>query len=104
MLDSATAKHDHSHLQNRFGVIPTPKKLDADEGFSGDGMTIAFLDSGFYPHPDITDRVKAFHDIQSEERLLTDIVEPKGHHWHGTDGRFVRGRRTPVGRYLSRPG
>jgi len=29
-------------------ALPTPLRLDADERFRGRGITIAFLDSGFY--------------------------------------------------------
>ena len=39
--------------QNDF-VLPTPLRMDADERFTGRGVTIAFLDSGFYAHPDLT--------------------------------------------------
>lgn len=76
--------HAHTHAQNRLAVIPTAEKLKADLRFSGLGVTIAFLDSGFYPHPDFIDRVVKFHDVAGEERALTAIREPKGHHWHGT--------------------
>lgn len=76
--------HEHSHSQNRFAVIPTADKLDADRRYSGRGVTMAFLDSGFFPHPDIVDRVIAFHDIHGEENSFTDIIEPQSHHWHGT--------------------
>lgn len=77
-------KHDHVHSPNRFAVIPTSEKLSANERFSGKGIRIAFLDSGFFPHPDIIDRVAAFHDISGEDRSLNSILEPKAHHWHGT--------------------
>ena len=77
-------KHEHSHSQNRYAVIPTPEKLDSDPRFRGRGVTIAFLDSGFYPHPDIADRVVTFHDVTGAEKSLDKIVEPAGHHWHGT--------------------
>lgn len=76
--------HEHSHAQNRFAVIPTADKLTASRDFSGLGVTIAFLDSGFYPHPDFVDRVVVFHDVTGDERSLDAIREPKGHHWHGT--------------------
>jgi serine protease AprX len=76
-------RHAHTHAQNRFAVIPTAEKLGADPRFTGHGMTIAFLDSGFYPHPDFADRVIKFHDIFGEEKSLKTI-EPKAHHWHGT--------------------
>src|SRR5512141_3028654 len=39
--------------QNAF-VLPTPLRMDADERFTGRGVTMAFLDSGFYAHPDLT--------------------------------------------------
>jgi serine protease AprX len=76
--------HEHSHAQNRFAVIPTADKLGAGRDFTGRGVIIAFLDSGFYPHPDFADRIVVFHDVTGEERSLDAIREPKGHHWHGT--------------------
>jgi len=82
--DRAEPAHDHSHEQNRFAVIPTAEKLNADPAYAGGGVTIAFLDSGFYPHPDFASRVVAFHDISGEEQSLYDIAEPQAHHWHGT--------------------
>ncbi len=87
MLDAnffQTNKHEHTHAQNRFAVIPTAEKLNANPKFTGKGVCIAFLDSGFYPHADFAERVVAFHDIAAEERSFHSILEPKGHHWHGT--------------------
>lgn len=87
MLDTISTNsvpHAHTHAPNRLSVIPTAEKLKADRRFSGRGVTIAFLDSGFFPHPDFIDRVIAFHDVSGEERALMAIHEPKGHHWHGT--------------------
>lgn len=76
--------HDHTHAQNRFAVIPTAEKLNADTSLTGLGVTIAFLDSGFYPHPDFANRVVAFHDVTGDERSNNKITEPAPHHWHGT--------------------
>lgn len=76
-------EHAHTHAQNRFAVIPTAEKLNANQNFTGKGVTIAFLDSGFYPHPDFAERVVKFHDISGEEKSLKSI-KPKGYHWHGT--------------------
>ncbi len=76
--------HEHSHAQNRFAVIPTAEKLRASSDFSGRGVTIAFLDSGFYPHADFADRIVAFHDVTAGESSLDEIHQPKEHHWHGT--------------------
>lgn len=76
--------HKHTHAQNRFAVIPTAEKLNADLRFAGKGVTIAFLDSGFYPHPDFVGRVLEFYDVAGEESLLDGMMAPRGHHWHGT--------------------
>lgn len=76
--------HEHEHRQNRFSVIPIAEKLKAERELSGKGVTIAFLDSGFYPHPDFAGRVKAFKDIAGEEDSFGSSSEPQGHHWHGT--------------------
>lgn len=76
--------HKHRHDQNRFAVIPTAEKLNARREFTGKGVCIAFLDSGFFPHPDFAERVIAFTDISGEEKSFENINEPKGFHWHGT--------------------
>lgn len=84
MLDSFEKNHRHSHEQNRIAVIPTAEKLGVEPNRSGKGIRIAFLDSGFYPHPDFADRVIAYHDIADEQRSLDHIITPAAHHWHGT--------------------
>jgi serine protease AprX len=87
MLDAnnfQTDDHRHTHAQNRFAVIPTADKLDASLRFTGKGVRIAFLDSGFFPHPDFADRVVAYHDVAGEERSFHSIREPRSFRWHGT--------------------
>lgn len=81
------SNHDHQHRPNRFGAIPTPIRLGANPNYSGKGVTVAFLDSGFYPHPDLVtplNRIIAYHDVAGERGALlsTDPVEPW--QWHGT--------------------
>ena len=49
-----------------FVILPTGLRLDADQRFTGKGVTICFIDSGFYPHPDLTahrNRIKKIVDI-----------------------------------------
>ena len=70
--------HDHAHSLNRFAVIPAADRLNVDPRFTGRGVTIAFLDSGFYRHPDLVEpnnRIVAFHDIQhlGPEKLWKEI-------------------------------
>jgi serine protease AprX len=35
-------------------ILPQSIRLPAHGGFDGTGVTVAFLDSGYYPHPDLT--------------------------------------------------
>ncbi len=79
-----SSNHDHQHGSNRFGVIPTPIRLNANSDYTGKGVTIAVLDSGFYPHPDLvtpTGRIIARHDVTGEG-LPADSVG--SWQWHGT--------------------
>jgi len=79
--------HDHSHRLNRFAVIPTADRLNVDSRFTGRGVTIAFLDSGFYQHPDLvepTNRIASFHDISGDEDSAQADRPIESWHWHGT--------------------
>lgn len=92
MRRAATAtEHDHAHELNRFAVMPTTERLESDAERTGKGVTIAFLDSGFYPHPDLAQsasRILAFHDVSAPEAAMTDDV-PAGWDWHGTQTSVV---------------
>ena len=71
--------------QNDF-VLPTPLRMDADERFTGRGVTVAFLDSGFYAHPDLTKpthRILAYHSIFAEEGDQTSLETNDVASWHG---------------------
>ncbi len=72
------AQHNH--------VLPTPLRMNADERFTGKGVTIAFLDSGFYAHPDLTkpdDRILAYHSIFEAEGDHTSLKTSDVASWHG---------------------
>jgi serine protease AprX len=71
--------------QNDF-VLPTPLRMDADERFTGRGVTIAFLDSGFYAHPDLTtpgNRILAYHSIFAADGDFTSLETNDVASWHG---------------------
>ncbi len=64
--------------------MPTPLRLGADPRFAGRGVTIAFLDSGFYAHPDLTqpvNRIRAYHTIIKNDPAT--LNEPGTASWHG---------------------
>lgn len=76
----AAVQKDGSH------VLSTPLRLDADERFTGKGVTIAFLDSGFYPHVDLTtprNRIVAYRNLLEEDGELGSLFQPDVASWHG---------------------
>ncbi len=65
-------------------VLPTPLRMNADERFTGRNVTIAFLDSGFYAHTDLTtptSRILAYHSIVPNDTATLDVPSPAS--WHG---------------------
>jgi len=67
-------------------VLPTPLRMDADDRFTGRGVTIAFLDSGFYAHPDLTEpvnRIVAYHSIFPASDDPAFLQTPDVASWHG---------------------
>src|SRR5829696_8757585 len=64
-------------------ALPVPVRMDADERYTGRGVTIAFLDSGFYAHKDLTEptnRILAYHSIFAD---LSSLKTPDVASWHG---------------------
>jgi len=76
----AAVRKDGSH------VLSTPLRLDADDRFTGKGVTIAFLDSGFYPHVDLTtpkNRIVSYRNMLEEDGELGSLFQPDVASWHG---------------------
>jgi serine protease AprX len=81
-----------------FGALPTRLRLHADPRFSGKGITIALVDAGFYPHPDLVqprnrirvwadathDPVSAIHFEPDETPTWPDWNGARDWQWHGT--------------------
>jgi len=65
-------------------LMTTPERVGALPTYTGRGVTIAFIDSGFYPHRDLKGRIKTYVDATTER-----ITEPKkintsiAYSWHG---------------------
>jgi serine protease AprX len=60
--------------------------MDADDRFTGRGVTIAFLDSGFYAHKDLTEptnRIVAYHNIFSSSDDVSALETHDVMSWHG---------------------
>lgn len=55
--------------ESAFGALPTPIRLHSHSRFRGRGVTIALIDSGFAPHPDLIrpyNRIRAWVDAAEE--------------------------------------
>lgn len=86
------AVHEHNHSLNRFAVIPTPLRLNAAPDYTGQGVTIAFLDSGFFPHADLVEprnRIVAYQDLFDEQIELKATKSSQLWQWHGTQTTVV---------------
>jgi serine protease AprX len=86
------AHGEHGHAPNRYAVLTAAERLDADTVLAGRGVTIAFLDSGFFPHPDLTrpeNRILAVHDASTGSERLDEERFPEPSDWHGTQTSVV---------------
>lgn len=67
-------------------VLPIAERLDADTSTTGRGVTIAFLDSGFFAHPDLTtprDRIVAYKDLFAPRAGKRALFQASPSAWHG---------------------
>lgn len=88
LLLRAKTQVDSHHVvfEQTDHVLPTPLRMDADERFTGRGVTIAFIDSGFFMHDDLTkpkDRIVAYHSIFDAEDDRTSLERTDVASWHG---------------------
>ncbi|MBK7996152.1 MAG: S8 family serine peptidase [Blastocatellia bacterium] len=74
-------------VESQFSLIPTLQRLDADPNLQGESITIAFLDSGFYAHPDLIQpetRILKYIDITNPEDGDRQLYKAANQSWHGT--------------------
>src|SRR5438552_16040804 len=82
--DELSAAFHHVAEQELY-VVPAPIRLDAPDEFRGRGTTIAFLDSGFYAHPDLAkpgNRILKYVNLV-ERAKPSDLTTPQPSSWHG---------------------
>jgi serine protease AprX len=93
--------YNYPYTDDNPGLLSVPERIAAPAEYSGRGVVMAFVDSGFYPHPDLTGRIRAYVDAttrQVRERELLPVPSNLG--WHGQmtsviaagDGRTSGGR------------
>lgn len=68
-------------------ILSLQERLHIDPEATGRGVTMAFVDSAFFPHPDIVrprDRIRAFADMTKDSPTVDDFLQATAHVWHGT--------------------
>lgn len=68
-------------------VLSIPERLDADLDVTGRGVVIAFVDAGFFPHPDLMrpeKRIAAYVDAARPDPVADDFLIARPSAWHGT--------------------
>ncbi len=75
------------YSRDETALLSTPYRLHAHPQFTGRGVVIAFLDSGFYPHPDLTqpyNRILAHIDATPRVPVeRPNFRRPALTSWHG---------------------
>ena len=77
---------EDAHNTKGFTVLPIKTRLNAHQDYTGKGVTICFIDSGFVFHEDLThskDRIKKYLDI-TQSNLTERPTKPEAMAWHGT--------------------
>jgi serine protease AprX len=78
-----------------FGVLPTAMQLGHDPRFTGRGVTLAMIDSGFFPHPDIVigpsgeNRLRAWVDCSRPQIRQRSFKPDQPPRWPGWDRRHA---------------
>ncbi|WP_394850587.1 S8 family serine peptidase [Pendulispora brunnea] len=75
-----------SHDPRARAPLPIGERIGADTRFSGRGIVAAFLDSGFYAHPDLVtphSRIHAYHDLIHEKDGVELLSTGDASSWHG---------------------
>lgn len=78
-----TSNIPHHDLYQR-AVLPTPERVGAPPEYTGRGITIAVVDSGFYMHPDLGKRVLIHADATTSHIIeQPQVTEASDLSWHG---------------------
>ena len=68
-------------------ILSLPERLEAHPKYAGRGVCIGFVDSGFYPHPDLMHprrRIRVYADAARDVPVGGEFFTPQAFGWHGT--------------------
>lgn len=85
-------------IREGYSVLTTPERANAPDEITGRGVTMAFVDSGFYPHPAIDSRVIRHIDATSNRVIESrrNYDAPMWYSWHGQMTSVVAAGADPV--------
>lgn len=66
--------------------MPVAERVGLDERYAGRGVTIGFLDAGFFAHPDLMTprtRIRAYYNVLNGESGVERLMAPHAAAWHG---------------------
>ena len=99
--------HAHHDDPRAREPLPIAERIGADPRFTGKGVVAAFLDSGFFAHPDLTsprNRILAYEDLIHRKRGVELLQHAEPSSWHGMMSSVVaagNGRLSENERYRS---
>lgn len=68
-------------------ILSLVERLCPSTRYAGRGVCIAFVDCGFFPHPDLRfprARIRAYVDVTRDEPEPRELLARKASSWHGT--------------------
>ena len=89
MAEPLSSSHRGDSLSPPPGVPnvgPLASRLSTNSEFTGRGITIAFIDSGFHSHPDLTEprnRILVHYDVRADTATPRECPPPDASSWHG---------------------
>jgi serine protease AprX len=81
-----TASPPSSRGGRELDPLPILDRVGGHPELTGKGVVTAFIDSGFYAHPDLVtphSRIHAYHDVLSGKGGTELLTEPDPSAWHG---------------------
>jgi serine protease AprX len=75
------------YVASLFPALSIPARMRAETHYSGKGVCIAMIDSGFVAHPDLTmpeNRILYYYDAVVEAGSEMPPLEAEVYSWHGT--------------------
>ena len=80
--------------ESAYGALPTPLRMHADPHHTGRGVTLAMVDSAFFPHPDLIEpvnRIKAWVNATVDPPEAHFFAPGQTPRWKGwDDGRAIQ--------------